>query len=222
MNDMAIPDVELVDNNSQRTPCVLVLDGSGSMEGQPIRELNDGLKLLEQELKNDSLASVRVQLLVIRAGGNDEADVLTEWCDAISFEAPSVAASGRTPLGAAMALALEKIAEQKHNYDANGIPCTRPWIMLISDGNPTDPDWQDVAMRCREAEAAKKVAIFPIGTAEADLDVLGQFATKPALKLKGLQFKELFLWLSRSVSAASKASPGETTQLPAPSGWAQL
>lgn len=222
MNDMAIPDVELVDNNSQRTPCVLVLDGSGSMEGQPIRELNEGLRLLEQELKNDSLASVRVQLLVIRAGGNDEVDVLSDWCDAISFEAPSVSASGRTPIGAAMALALDKIAEQKQNYDANGIPCTRPWIMLISDGNPTDPGWEDVAMRCREAEAAKKVAIFPIGTAEADLGVLSQFATKPALKLKGIQFKELFLWLSRSVSAASKAAPGETTQLPAPSGWAQL
>jgi uncharacterized protein YegL len=121
-----------------------------------------------------------------------------------------------------MELALDKIAEQKANYDANGIPSTRPWIMLISDGLPTDPDWEGVAARCRQAEDDKRVAIFPIGTAEADLEVLGQFATKRALKLQGLKFKELFLWLSRSVTSASKAAPDETTQLPAPSGWAEV
>jgi uncharacterized protein YegL len=222
MNIMTIPDVELVENNSQRTPCVLVLDGSGSMDGQPIRELNEGLKVLEQELKNDTTASVRVQLLVIRAGDYDDVEILSDWSDAITFDAPAIEASGRTPLGAAMAVALDKIEEQKANYDANGIPSTRPWIMLISDGAPTDHDWREVAQRCRDAEAAKKVAIFPIGTAEADLDVLGEFATKQALRLQGLKFKELFMWLSRSVSSASKAAPDETTQLPAPSGWAEV
>ena len=222
MSDPVIPDVQLVENNSQRTPCVLVLDGSGSMAGDPVREMNEGLRLLEQELKADSTASVRVQLLVIRAGDNDEVEVLSDWTDAMTFEAPEIQANGRTPVGAAMALALDKIAAQKDCYDANGIPSTRPWIMLISDGIPTDPDWQEVASRCRDAEEAKKVAIFPIGTAEADLEVLGQFATKRALSLKGLQFKELFIWLSRSVTSASKAAPDATTQLPAPDGWAEV
>ncbi|WP_286146401.1 hypothetical protein [Shigella sp. FC1967] len=46
-----IPDVALVDNSEQRTPLILVLDSSGSMYGQPIQQLNEGLKLLEQELK---------------------------------------------------------------------------------------------------------------------------------------------------------------------------
>ncbi len=222
MNIMTIPDVELVENNSQRTPCVLVLDGSGSMDGQPIRELNEGLAVLAKELKADTTASVRVQLLVIRAGDNDEVEILNDWCDAITFEPPTVQAHGRTPIGAAMAVALDKIEEQKANYDANGIPSTRPWIMLISDGVPTDYDWREVAQRCRDAEAAKKVAIFPIGTAESDLEALSEFATKPALRLKGLKFKELFMWLSRSVSSASKAAPDETTQLPAPEGWAEI
>jgi uncharacterized protein YegL len=222
MNVQVIPDVQLVENNSQRTPCVLVLDGSGSMRGDPIDELNEGLKLLERELKADTTASVRVQLLVIRAGDNDEVEILSDWTDAMTFEAPRIEANGRTPIGSAMALALDKIAEQKASYDANGIPSTRPWIMLISDGIPTDPDWEDAAARCRDAEESKRVAVFPIGTAEADLDCLGRFAAKRALRLDGLKFKELFLWLSRSVSTASKAAPDETTQLPAPEGWAQV
>ena len=222
MTDPVIPDVQLVENNSQRTPCVLVLDGSGSMQGGPIDELNAGLKILEEELKADSTASVRVQLLVIRAGDNDDVEVLQDWTDAMTFEAPTIVAHGRTPIGAAMELALDKIAEQKDNYDANGIPSTRPWIMLISDGIPTDPHWQQAAERCRSAEEDKRVAVFPIGIAEANLDVLGQFATKRALRLQGLKFKELFLWLSRSVTSASKAAPDQTTQLPAPDGWAEI
>ena len=49
-NDM-IPYVEFADNANERTPCVLVLDCSGSMRGEPIKQLNAGLKALEKELK---------------------------------------------------------------------------------------------------------------------------------------------------------------------------
>ena len=47
-NDM-IPYVEFADNANERTPCVLVLDCSGSMRGEPIKQLNAGLKALEKE-----------------------------------------------------------------------------------------------------------------------------------------------------------------------------
>ena len=46
-----IPYVEFADNANERTPCVLVLDCSGSMRGEPIKQLNVGLKALEKELK---------------------------------------------------------------------------------------------------------------------------------------------------------------------------
>ena len=116
MNDDFIPDLVLTDNTSQRLPCVLVLDGSASMSGEPINELNKGLKLLEQELKNDDTAAQRVQLLVIRLGDDDEVQILTDWTDALEFSAPVVTANGRTPLGVAMEMALEAIEEQKKNY----------------------------------------------------------------------------------------------------------
>ena len=69
-NEM-IPYVEFADNANERTPCVLVLDCSGSMRGEPIKQLNAGLKALEQELKDDIDASSRVQLLIIKAFGKD-------------------------------------------------------------------------------------------------------------------------------------------------------
>lgn len=219
MTAIHIPDVAFSDNASQRTPCVLVLDGSASMSGEPIRELNRGLGDLEAELKNDPVAMSRVRLLIIRVGGHDEVEVISDWCDAIDFKAPAVVANGSTPLGRGMALALEKIQHQKTLFDSNGIPSTRPWIFLISDGQPTDPGWQALASSCRDAEAAKKVAVFPIGTSDADMSALAQFSTKPPRQLVGLQFRELFVWLSRSLQAASSAAPGVNIQLPATTGW---
>jgi uncharacterized protein YegL len=217
-----IPDVQLIDNSEQRTPLVLVLDRSGSMGGEPIDHLNQGLALLEQELKSDSIASKRVRLLVIQLGENDQAEVVGDWTDAMEFSAPRLSASGTTPTGAAMDLALSKIEEEKQRFKQAGVAYTRPWLFLMSDGEPTD-NWQEAAARCRQAEKANQVAVFPIAVGEgANQATLGEFSGKGALGVKrmhGLKFKELFLWLSTSMKVVSQSRPGGQVQLPATDNW---
>jgi len=215
MNNAIIPDIVLTDNTSQRLPCVLVLDGSAAMDGAPIEELNAGLKILENELKNDDAAAQRVQLLVIRLGDDDKVDVVQDWTDAMDFKAPRIEANGRTPLGAAMRTALDKVEMQKENYRAHDIPYNRPWIFLVTDGTPTDIDWETAANDCRVAEEDNRVVIFTIGTEGADFDALGRFSSRSPVKLDGLKFKELFVWLSRSASSGSKAAQDDQIQLPA-------
>ena len=215
MSDSIIPDIVLTDNTSQRLPCVLVLDGSASMDGAPMTELNAGLKILEDELKQDDTASQRVQLLVIRLGDDDQVDVLREWTDAMDFKAPKIEANGRTPLGEAMRVALEKVETQKENYRAHDIPYNRPWIFVITDGSPTDLNWEDAAADCRAAEEDNRVVIFAIGTEGADFEALGKFSARSPVKLDGLKFRELFVWLSRSASSGSKAAQDDEVQLPA-------
>jgi uncharacterized protein YegL len=219
MTDAIIPDVVLTDNTSQRLPCVLVLDGSGSMDGDPVRELNAGLKILEEELKNDDTAAQRVQLLVIRLGDANDVEVVTDWTDALDFSAPAVEANGLTPLGKAMLMALDKIEEQKENYRDHDIPYNRPWIFLVTDGFPSDLDWEDAAADCRQAEDDNKVVIFTIGTEGADFEALKKFSNRSPVRLDGLKFRELFVWLSRSASSGSKASQDTVVQLEAPDDW---
>ena len=222
MSDEFIPDVVLSDNTSQRLPCVLVLDGSGSMDGEPINELNEGLKILEQELKNDDTAAQRVQLMVIRLGNDNEVQILTDWTDAIDFTAPKVEANGLTPLGNAMETALDEIEKQKENYRDNSIPYNRPWVFLITDGVPTDLNWEASATLCRDAEAEGKAIIFTIGTTDADFDALNKFSSRSPVKLDGLKFKELFLWLSRSASSGSKVSQDTEIQIEPPNAWGTI
>ena len=214
MSDL-IPDLVLQDNSSQRLPCVVLVDGSTSMGGDAINNLNEGLKVLEAELKADDVASLRVQLLIVRIGGHSDVETVIDWTDAIDFAAPTIEANGTTPLGKGVEHSLKKIEEQKEKYKQNQIPYNRPWLFIITDGSPTDDGWERCAAKAVEAETKGKVVIFPIGTEDADFDTLKQFSSRGAMKLQNLNFKELFVWLSQSVSAGSQTEVDSTAQLPA-------
>lgn len=118
-----------------------------------------------------------------------------------------------------MDLALKKIEEQKCLYDSCGITSKRPWIFLISDGEPTDYDWEIIAEQCRYAQQNKKVVIHAVGTKDANLDKLAKFSLLTPKRLTGLKFTEFFLWLSRSVSCVSKAAPNTPDLLEDTGDW---
>jgi uncharacterized protein YegL len=222
MADVALPDVALRDNTSQRLPLVLLLDASGSMaDSGAIDELNAGVRLLEEELKRDDVASQRVQLMVIRFGG--DAEILSDWTDAMSFSAPELTASGLTPMGDAVRLGLAKLEEQKARYRSNGIAYNRPWMFVITDGGPTDDGWAQAAAQCKAAEQADRLIFFGIGVGSAaNLTKLADFSTRKPVRLQGLKFRELFQWVSSSVKSASKQAPGSNVQLAPPSDWMQV
>lgn len=217
-----IPDVALAENTSQRLPCVVVLDGSASMANNgAIEALNEGLRTLERDLKADEVARQRVRVMLLRIGAPDEVEVLTEWTDALDFVAPEVIANGATPLGEGVRRALEEIEEEKRRYRDHGIPYNRPWLFILTDGEPTDHDWAQAAEDCRRAEARGAVSVFCVGVGdEANLTKLGAFSTRQPLMLKGLAFREFFLWLSRSARVGSTTAPSENIQMAAPSDWA--
>ncbi len=218
-----IPDVALIDNSDERAPLVLVLDCSGSMtEENKIGLLNEGLKTLETELKNDPIAARCGRVLVISFGGDNNVELMGDWTDAMDFTPPELAAGGLTPLGAAMKCALDEIESQKTQMRSAGVSYKRPIVMLLSDGEPTD-EWDKVAADCRNAESAHKVNIMPIGIGDqANRTTLGAFSNKGALNLRGLKFKELFVWLSRSIQAVSRAPAGGAVQLNPVDSWAQI
>jgi uncharacterized protein YegL len=113
------------------------------------------------------------------------------------------------------------VEQAKQNLRAAGVSYTRPWMMVISDGEPTDAAdvWSAAVKECREAEASKKVEVFCIGVEGANLAKMGELSTKPPQTLSGTKFRELFVWLSASLSAASRSRPGENIQLPSPDPW---
>lgn len=54
------------------------------------------------------------------------------------------------------------------------------------------------------------------------METLKAISSREPLKLKGLQFRDLFLWLSQSMQSVSRSSPGDKISLESPSGWAEI
>jgi len=107
------------------------------------------------------------------------------------------------------------------HFNDNGIAYFRPWLFLITDGAPTDsPEiWQSAARRATQADRDKKVAFFTVGVSGADLGVLAQFSERRPNQLSGLNFKEMFVWLSRSTQAVAHSQPGDQVALDPAKDW---
>jgi uncharacterized protein YegL len=94
-------------------------------------------------------------------------------------------------------------------------------MFLITDGSPTDK-WENAARMVRDAEASKAVQLFAVGVEGANFDVLRQISVREPLRLKGLRFRDMFQWLSRSLRSVSQSRVGEQIPLinpTTPEGW---
>jgi uncharacterized protein YegL len=188
------------------------------MDGARIHQLNEGLKRFVAALQADDVASCSIDVAVITAGG-----VVTEqlpFNTAMNIDhLPDFSATGGTPIGQAVSLALQRLDERKKAYQQTGVAYYQPWLVLISDGEPTD-SWQQAAAQSRQLSEQRKLVVLPIGVDGADLGILGQFSAKPAKQLAGLKFNEFFEWLSASMSRVSaSASTSSTVQLPKTDSW---
>lgn len=239
-NDLILRKKDLIENPSPRVPICLVLDCSPSMSGEkrlgsvieqtnprPIDELNQGVQIFFNTVGEDVVTRYSAEVSVVAFSGSSE--VILDFDSLDRVDPPSLdleMGHGGTSIGKAVELAINLLDRRKAEYQEAGVDYFQPWIVLMTDGQPTDDTHVEAAKEVSNRVMAKKLVIFPIGIGDgADMDVLTKFSPKrPPLKLKGLNFKQFFEWLSRSVVATSQSTPGESIPLDVEGikGWAEL
>lgn len=206
-------DEGLIDNPAKRVPVCLCLDVSGSMSGEPIKELNRGIAEFYKAIKEDDAARVSAEIAIVTF--DDTATVYDDFSTIDSKVAPTLRTGGSTSMGAGVKKALEILETRKQSYKAAGTDYFQPWLIIMSDGAPTDHEYIEAQAYVKNLESSKRLTVFPIAIGyAADMNVLSGFSSKKgAIRLQGLKFREFFEWLSQSVRTVSNSKPNEVVVL---------
>lgn len=197
----------------RRLPVYILLDTSGSMFGEPIEAVNNGLQTLVSTLRSDPYALETAYLSVITFNNSARQDIpLTELS---SFQEPKLAASGCTALGEALTL-VKNCAERevtKTTREKKGD--WRPLVFILTDGEPTD----DLDKGIAEFKSVKWGMVVACAAGNgANTDTLKKI-TENVLQLDtadSATIKAFFKWLSASVAGTSEridGGQGEVTGL---------
>jgi uncharacterized protein YegL len=209
--------IETPRNYEQKCPLVLVLDLSFSMVGEPLRELNDALNTLKQDILNDPLLSSRMELAIV--GFHDNAELLRDFDLVLpDHKMPHLREKGTTNMEAGLRLAFDLVEDRKEYYKNGGQQYYRPIVVLFSDGAPnTENDIVRLDSDIQQLSDQKKVMFLPFGIGAgcdmqtlAKLGPIGQDGKGQAYRLKDIAgFSEVFKFLSASVSAALKSDDSQ-------------
>ncbi len=226
-----------VDLEEAHLICVLLVDTSKSMNSlisgtarRRIDVLNDGINRFINNLKNDQQASRVVDLAIVQF--DTEARIVESFKPAADLPTSiSLTADGVTNLGGAMETVIDMIRERRKLYHENSVPAYKPWIVVMTDGLPTDQKGfgprehgfddtmktLEVAIDKIKAEKEKgKLSILTmhIGDKLDDIDennyainpatYLSALSTKPIiLNLENENFNGFFDWLFQSLRIIS-------------------
>lgn len=192
-------------NFEEKLLCVLVLDTSGSMnEDDNIVKLNDGLKIFKEQIVNSN-SGVKDKLEISIVTFDSKVRVVQNPSLFEGMQIPTLVAHGQTQLVEAIRKAKEIVTERKKWYKDKGISYFRPWIVVMTDGDPY-PEGQDIDGLSLEIEKDfqdKRYVIQMIGVGnDVSNDTLSKLSTtdlrfKPK-RIDGTDFGTIFKFLSVS------------------------
>lgn len=157
----------------QILPFYLVCDESGSMGGAPIEAINKALPELHQEISTNPTVADKTRFALI--GFSDDAQVLQPLADLSELNIlPALAAGGVTSYGQAFRVLKACIETDVGDLKAEGHEVYRPVAFFLSDGVPTDGQWEEALRELTESRYCPKIIAFGIG--EADTATISQVA----------------------------------------------
>jgi uncharacterized protein YegL len=186
---------------SRRLPVYLVIDTSGSMSGEPIEAVKNGIQTLVSSLRQDPYALETAWLSVITF--DSTAKQLVPLTELAAFQNPAISASGNTSMGAGLSLLAKRIEAEVTKTTATEKGDWKPMIFLMTDGGPTD-NWQNGLNDLKQVKTGIIVACA--AGPGADTTVLKRITESVVLldTADSATIRAFFKWVSSSFPIVSQ------------------
>ncbi|WP_314771417.1 vWA domain-containing protein [Capnocytophaga sputigena] len=184
----------------RRLPVYLLLDTSGSMTGEPIEAVKNGVQMMVHSLRQNPQAIETAFVSIITF--DSDAKQLIPLTDLASFQTVDLKAAGTTALGAALSLLADKLENEVTKTTLEQKGDWKPIVFIMTDGVPTD-DWQ---AGFQKLKAVKKGLIVGCAAGNnADDKVLKEIADQ-VVRLSNTDADSIgkfFQWVSASIATTS-------------------
>lgn len=185
----------------RRLPVYLLIDTSGSMAGEPIEAVKNGVQVMISSLRQNPQAIETAFLSVITF--DTTAKQIIPLTDLVSFQMPDIKASGVTALGDALKLLSTCLDNEVKKTSAESKGDWKPLVFIMTDGIPTDDNWQDGLNEFKKRKVANTIACA--AGHSADPKILKQI-TENVVSLDTVDsagVSKFFAWVTASIGVAS-------------------
>lgn len=184
----------------RRLPVYLLLDTSGSMMGEPIEAVKNGVQVMVSSLRQNPQAIETAFLSIITF--DSVAKQIVPLTDLASFQVPDIKATGTTALGEALELVSSCIHNEVTKTTTESKGDWKPLVFIMTDGVPTD-NIQNGITAINKSRIAQIVACAAGNNADTSLL---KTITESVVSLDtadGQSISKFFAWVTASIGVAS-------------------
>lgn len=184
----------------RRLPVYLLLDTSGSMTGEPIEAVKNGVQMMLHSLRQNPQAIETAYVSIITF--DDEARQIVPLTDLASFQMVDIKAQRTTSLGAALSLLADCMGVEITKTTPNQKGDWKPLTFIMTDGVPTD-DWQ---IGLKKLKNINKGLIVGCAVGQGADDSILKQITNSLLRLDNADSESIskfFQWVTASISTTS-------------------
>ena len=211
---------------SRRLPIYIIIDTSGSMNGEPILSVNVGLQAMVHALRQDPHALETVHLSIITFDNDVKEIFPLTALEEVQIPEITCPKSGATNLGTALELAMKHMERDVSKSDTDKKGDWRPMLFIMTDGSPSDTAlFNEMVIKIRQSDFGKIIACA--AGSKAKESFLKQI-TDTVVSLDttdSASFSSFFKWVSASVEQSSigiGAGTDNASPLPPPPDEIQI